>query len=540
MKLWDNLRLRTRILLGYGLMFALIAALGVFLTFRTAALNSQIQQLSAEVEKEVATSSRLTFAVASTQQAIDRYLQQPQPDNLRTATESLQRLTNEVSSARAILVSPQQRQYLDQLVDQVAQYQNSFQTLSTLLDSQTAIRNELNSNLFDASAKMNKAFTQYLTDGKVEQLTLVAFTRTQQHLQLAAVWSARLVGEQVETSGQDALDELSLADFTLKLSRKQIDGPMKSVIDDTLTNTMRAATAISQYTHNLAQVSQQRNILMNAQGERLKGQVATIAAVALDRLRGATTNLETQSRQAQQLTAAALLLTLLIVAAFGGLLPRSITQPLMELVTATRRLNQGDYAVVVSTRDGSEIGQLAASFNQMTAALNQQRAEVLRQQTALAERNQDLEQTLTELQAATEAREQLAVTIRALSVPIVPILEHVILIPLVGEIDTSRAQTLLERLLDGITQERARVALLDITGVPVVDTSLVDWLIKTTVAAELLGCQCILVGISPEVAQALVASGTDLTALTTRANLRQAVEYTIKTATHGKPRPYAG
>jgi anti-anti-sigma regulatory factor/nitrogen fixation/metabolism regulation signal transduction histidine kinase len=539
MKLWDDLRLRTRILLGYGLMFALIAALGLFLTFRTAALNSQIQQLSAEVEIEAATSSHLASAVAVTQQAIDRYLQQPQPDNLRTATEALQRLTNEVSSARAVLVSRQQRQHLDQLADQVAQYQDSFQALSALLDSQTAIRSDLNSSLFDASANMNKVFTQYLTDGKQEQLTLVAFARTQQHLQLAALWSARLVSEQVEVSGQDALDELNLADFTLKLSRKQIDGPLKTVIDDMLTNTTRAATAISQYMNNLSQVHQQRNTLLNDQGGRLKAQVDTIAAVALEQLTDATTGLETQSRQAQQLTGAALLLTLLIIAAFGGLVSRSITRPLMELVAATRRLNQGDYAVVVSSRDGSEIGQLAASFNQMTAALSQQRTEVLIQQTALAERNQELEQTLADLRAATEAREQLAVTIRALSVPIVPILEHVILIPLVGEIDARRAQTLLERLLDGITQEGARIAILDITGVPVVDTSLVDWLIKTTVAAELLGCHCILVGISPEVAQALVASGAELTALTTRANLRQAVEYTIKMVTNRKAGPYA-
>ncbi|HET9221730.1 MAG TPA: hypothetical protein VFO07_04465, partial [Roseiflexaceae bacterium] len=329
MKLWDNLRLRTRILLGYGLMFALVAALGVFLTLRTATLNSQIQQLSAQVEKEVATSSQLASAVATTQQAIDRYLQQPQPDNLRTATESLQHLTNEVSSARAVLVSPRQGQHLDQLVDQVAQYQSSFQTLSALLDSQTTFRRDLSSSLFDASANMNKAFTQYLADGKAEQLTLVTFARTQQHLQLAALWSARLVGEQVEASGQDALDELNLADFTLKLSRKQIDGSMQSVVDDTLTNTTHAATDISQYTDILAQVHQQRNTLVNTQGERLKAQVDTITAVALNQLRGATTNLETQSRQAQQLAGAALLLVLLIVAAYSGLVPRSITRPLM-------------------------------------------------------------------------------------------------------------------------------------------------------------------------------------------------------------------
>src|SRR4029453_8571655 len=106
----------------------------------------------------------------------------------------------------------------------------------------------------------------------------------------------------------------------------------------------------------------------------------------------------------------ALLLTLLIVAAFGSLVPSSITRPLMRLVVATKRLNQGDYTVVVSTQDGSEIGQLAAAFNQMTAALRQQQAEVVWQQAALAVRNQELEQALAELRAALAVREQLRIT----------------------------------------------------------------------------------------------------------------------------------
>jgi hypothetical protein len=180
--LWHNLRLRTRILFGYGLMFALIAGLGLVLTLRTAALNSQIQQLSAEVATEAATGTRLAAQVAATQQAIDRYLQQPQPRNLRTATESLQHLAAEVSDARTVLVSLQQRQKLDELADQVTQYQNSFQVLSTLLDSQATIRNDLSRSLFDANASLSKAFTQYLANGEPQQLTLVAFARVREHL----------------------------------------------------------------------------------------------------------------------------------------------------------------------------------------------------------------------------------------------------------------------------------------------------------------------------------------------------------------------
>ena len=302
----------------------------------------------------------------------------------------------------------------------------------------------------------------------------------------------------------------------------------RTAINNVLENTQRTRTTISQYTSNLAQIRQQRNTLLNIQGGQLKSQADAIAGAALDHLTSATNELERQGEQTQQLTILALILTLLVTAIFSWLLPRTMTKPLLQLVDATKRLNQGDYGVVVTTRDGSEIGQLAASFNQMSTALSHEREQVLRQQGALTKQNQELEHTLAELQAATAAREQLAVAVRTLSVPVLPILEQVLLIPLVGEIDTERAQILLERLLDGITTGRARIAIIDITGVPLVDESLVDWLMRATSAARLMGARCILVGIGPEVAQALVASGADLADLTTRSDLRSAVEYAVR------------
>jgi len=104
----------------------------------------------------------------------------------------------------------------------------------------------------------------------------------------------------------------------------------------------------------------------------------------------------------------------------------------------------------------------------------------------------------------------------------------VLLIPLVGEIDAERAQIMLDRLLDGITAGRARIVIIDITGVPLVDEGMVDWLMRATSAARLMGARCVLVGIGPEVAQALVASGADLAHLTTRSDLRSGVEYAVR------------
>jgi anti-anti-sigma factor len=230
----------------------------------------------------------------------------------------------------------------------------------------------------------------------------------------------------------------------------------------------------------------------------------------------------------RQVAGLALVFAVLLATAVGLQLAATISRPVRELASATARLNQGDYDVVVSERDGGEIGQLAQAFNSMAATLNQQRAEVRCQQQAMARRNQELEQALAEVRAATEAREALATTVRNLSVPVVSILEQVVVLPLVGELDARRGHLLLERLLAGVSEQRARIAILDVTGVPFVDAEVVDWLIRGATAAGLLGAQCVLVGISPEVAQALVASGANLDSLVTRADLRSGVEYAMR------------
>jgi rsbT co-antagonist protein RsbR len=526
--LWNNLHLRTRILIGYGLIITLSAALVLFLILRTSSLNAQIRKLSAEVTSEAATGTHLTAQVAATQQLIDRYLQQPVPDNLHAANAALPILTAEVENARTRLIDPEQRQRRDNLSGELLAYQDSFQRLKMLLETQRATQINLNTGLSLATTGLNIAISDYFRSDKPDPLVLSAFVHAQQQLHLANLGSTRLIIEQVEKISESAIDGLNQTDVSLKFQNGLLNTAIQTNINNVLENTQRTRAAISQYTTNLAQIRQQRNTLLNVQGGQLKSLTDAIAGAALERLTSATRELERQGEQTQQLTIVALILTLLVAAAFSWLLPRTMTKPLLQLVDATKRLNQGDYGVVVTTRDGSEIGQLAVSFNQMSTALSHEREQVLRQQGALTKQNQELEHTLAELQVATAAREQLAVTVRTLSVPVLPILEQVLLIPLVGEIDTERARIVLERLLDGITTGRARIAIIDITGVPLVDESLVDWLMHATLAARLMGARCILVGIGSEVAQALVASGANLANLTTRADLRSAVEYAAR------------
>jgi hypothetical protein len=153
--LWHNLRLRHRMLIGYGVMLALFAALALFFILRTNSLNTQIRSLSAEVATEAAVGTRLANAVAATQQAVDRYLQQPAPENLRTATDAQQRLATTIQEARAALVSPQQRPRLDVLGARLVTYQSSFQALNGLLETQHTTQTRLNANLSDAITTLN-------------------------------------------------------------------------------------------------------------------------------------------------------------------------------------------------------------------------------------------------------------------------------------------------------------------------------------------------------------------------------------------------
>jgi rsbT co-antagonist protein RsbR len=126
-------------------------------------------------------------------------------------------------------------------------------------------------------------------------------------------------------------------------------------------------------------------------------------------------------------------------------------------------------------------------------------------------------------------QQRLLETIQEMSVPVVPVMEGIIVLPLVGTIDSKRAGRVVEALLAGIGAHRAQVALVDITGVPVVDTQVAQLLMEATTAARLLGTQVVLVGIRPEVAQTIVGLGIDLAEIVTRADLQGGVEYAQQT-----------
>jgi rsbT co-antagonist protein RsbR len=114
--------------------------------------------------------------------------------------------------------------------------------------------------------------------------------------------------------------------------------------------------------------------------------------------------------------------------------------------------------------------------------------------------------------------------IRELSTPVLPVRERLLILPIIGVIDPQRARQLTEQLLHGIRTNRAKVVVMDITGVPVMDANVANHLVQTVEAARLLGATVIVTGLSPEIAQTLVTIGVDLAKMTTVGDLQGGIE----------------
>lgn len=120
------------------------------------------------------------------------------------------------------------------------------------------------------------------------------------------------------------------------------------------------------------------------------------------------------------------------------------------------------------------------------------------------------------------------IALQELSASLIPVFEKISVMPLVGTIDTERAKLIMENLLEGVVKQRAEVVLLDITGVPVVDTMVAHHIIQAADAVRLVGAKCMLVGIRPEIAQTIVTLGINLTDFSTTSTLRRGMQEALK------------
>jgi rsbT co-antagonist protein RsbR len=115
-----------------------------------------------------------------------------------------------------------------------------------------------------------------------------------------------------------------------------------------------------------------------------------------------------------------------------------------------------------------------------------------------------------------------------LSTPVVQLWEGVLAVPLIGTLDSARTQVVMQNLLESIVSNEAEIAIIDITGVPTVDTLVAQHLLKTVAAARLMGADCIISGIRPQIAQTIIHLGVDLANVTTKATLADAFSVALR------------
>lgn len=115
-----------------------------------------------------------------------------------------------------------------------------------------------------------------------------------------------------------------------------------------------------------------------------------------------------------------------------------------------------------------------------------------------------------------------------LSSPVTKVWDNILILPVIGTLDSQRAQIMMENLLQKIVDTGCTISILDITGVPTVDTQVANHLLKTVTSARLLGADCIISGISPAIAQTIVHLGIDLSVIRTKATLQDAMIYAMR------------
>ncbi len=136
------------------------------------------------------------------------------------------------------------------------------------------------------------------------------------------------------------------------------------------------------------------------------------------------------------------------------------------------------------------------------------------------------------IETYTQTRDELITTqaeqLLELSTPVVRLWDGVIAVPLVGTLDSARTQVVMEKLLQALVDTGSEQAIIDITGVPAVDTQVAQHLLKTIVAARLMGAECTVSGISPQIAQTIVALGIEFDGIVTKASLADALKLALR------------
>ena len=191
---------------------------------------------------------------------------------------------------------------------------------------------------------------------------------------------------------------------------------------------------------------------------------------------------------------------------------QQILESVADALLVLSNVGYGDYTTRLELKEGdsSPLGSLYAGINDMIATLGaeQEKARAYQQ----------------ELEAKLATIERQRIAIQELSTPIMEVWDGVLCVPVVGLMDTARSSEMTSTLLRAVVEKSAKCAIIDITGIDVMDTRTVDHFVRRAKAVRLLGSECVLTGMNPHIAQTVVHMGLDLSNVITHRNLRDALQ----------------
>jgi anti-anti-sigma regulatory factor/CHASE3 domain sensor protein len=197
---------------------------------------------------------------------------------------------------------------------------------------------------------------------------------------------------------------------------------------------------------------------------------------------------------------------------------RVVVAPVSDVSRAAQRLASGDQDARAPEAGAGEVGALARSFNAMATALEVSRSELEARGIRLGDTNKQLREALREVERSK------AQAILELSTPVLQLSRRRLVVPIIGAIDVDRARQFDDRLLHEVRAKRASVVVIDVTGVPEIDTPVAAQLQRTFAAIGLLGARVIVTGVSGELAEALVGLGVDFAGIQSFGDLQSGVE----------------
>jgi rsbT co-antagonist protein RsbR len=201
-----------------------------------------------------------------------------------------------------------------------------------------------------------------------------------------------------------------------------------------------------------------------------------------------------------------------------------------EILSVLSDVAKGEYGHRLASNlpDGHPLAALCTGINDMIASL-------AAEQELGKEYRRELEEKLATI-------DQQRAAIRELSTPVMEVWDGILCLPVIGIMDSSRSADMTDALLKAVVSTRARCAIVDITGIEVMDTRTADHFIRMAKAVRLLGADCVLTGLNPQIAQTVVHMGVELEGLVTHRSLRDALTHYIdkKPAKADKDRPHRG